>query len=336
MSKSRKNKGSKKRAALIVVLVILTLIILLMLSALAVLDHYLSKIERTPSEVVDVIPPGEEDFETDEMPPDAEELTPEEIEWKEAVPPGDDHLINILLVGQDRREGQGRQRSDSMILCSINVETKEIAMVSFLRDLYVRIPGGYAPNRLNATYAFGGFPLLDLTLSQNFGITIDGNVEVDFSQFVEVIDAVGGVDITLTSAEAPYVVKTNVAGTYHLTGEQALNYARLREIDSDFGRTSRQRNVLTAVFNKIKTLNLNDMLALLDTILPSLTTDMSNTEIITTATKLFPLLTDARLNSYHVPASNAYYSAYINGMSVLVPDIELICTQLKEEYLPLG
>lgn len=336
MSKSRKNKRSRKSAALTAFLVTLTLIILLMLGAVALLDHYLGKIERTPSEVVDVIPPENEDFETDEIPAEAEELTPEEIEWKEAVPPGDDHLINILLVGQDGREGESRQRSDSMILCSINAETKEISMVSFLRDLYVQIPGGYAPNRLNAAYAFGGFPLLDLALGQNFGITIDGNVEVDFSRFVEIIDAVGGVDIALTSSEAPYVVNTNVAGTYHLTGEQALTYARLRKIDSDFGRTSRQRNILAAVFDKIKKLNLNDMLAILDTILPSLTTDMSNTEIIATATKLFPLLSDVQLNSYHVPANNAYYNANVNGMSVLVPDIELICAQLKEEYLPLG
>lgn len=333
--KTEKKKKSKKKIALVVILCVFLVMLLVMLCGVAVLDHYLGKINRTPSEVVDVIPPEAEDFETDEKLADVSEISPEEVEWAEAIPPGDDHLINILLVGQDRREGEGRQRSDSMILLSINVETKEIAMVSFLRDLYVQIPGGYADNRLNATYAFGGFPLLDATLKQNFGITVDGNVEVDFSRFVQVIDAVGGVDISLTSAEAQIVLKTDVAGTYHLDGEQALTYARIRKIDSDFNRTGRQRNVLNAVFNKVKTMSLNDMLALLESILPSLTTDMSNTEIITTATKLFPLLTQAKLQSSHIPADGAYYSAYVNGMSVLVPDIEKNCMILKEEYLPL-
>ena len=87
-------------------------------------------------------------------------LAPEEVDWSEIEPFLDDDLLNILLVGQDRREGEGRQRSDSMILCSINPATKQISMISFLRDLYVQIPGGYSDNRLNAAYVFGGFPLL--------------------------------------------------------------------------------------------------------------------------------------------------------------------------------
>ena len=118
------------------------------------------------SDTVDVIPPDQEDFETDtsKEPKDIIELKPEEVDWSEIEPFLDDDLINILLVGQDRREGEGRQRSDSMILCSINPDTKQISMISFLRDLYVQIPGGYSDNRLNAAYVFGGFPLLMDTL----------------------------------------------------------------------------------------------------------------------------------------------------------------------------
>lgn len=336
MSRSRKNKKSKRAAGFVVFLVILSLISLAVLASCAFVSHYLGKIERTPEEVVDVVPPSNEDFETDTKPADVDEVSPEEIDWSDAIPPGDDHLINILLVGQDRRAGQGRQRADTMILCSINTETKEISFISFLRDLYVQIPGGYAPNRLNATYAFGGFDLLDGALNANFGITVDGNVEVDFSRFVQIIDALGGVSIYLTSAEAPHVVQTEYEGTYRLTGEQALSYARLRVIDDDFGRANRQRNVLSALVNKAKKLSLSEMLTLLDTILPSLTTDMTDKEIITTATKLFPLLSDVKVSSYQVPSDGTYYGAYVNGMAVLVPNIEQICIQLKEEYLPLG
>ena len=95
-------------------------------------------------------------------------LKPEDVEWNgdkfEAL--NNDGLVNILLIGQDRREGESRQRSDAMILCSFNPETNKLSMVSFLRDLYVQIPG-YEDNRLNAAYAYGGFDLLKETLALN-------------------------------------------------------------------------------------------------------------------------------------------------------------------------
>lgn len=153
-------------------------------------------------EAVDIIPPEQEDFETDTSnePQDIIELKPEEVDWSEIKPFMNDDLLNILLVGQDRREGQGRQRSDFMILCSINLDTKQISMISFLQDLYVQIPGGYSDNRLDAAYVFAGFPLLMNTLHTNFGVSIDGCFEVNFFGFQSVIDILGGVDITLPMA----------------------------------------------------------------------------------------------------------------------------------------
>ena len=88
------------------------------------------------------------------------------------------HLVNILLVGQDRLEGQSRQRSDTMLLVSFNKSDNTITLTSFMRDMYVQIPG-YKPNRLNAAYAFGGMNLLKKTLDVNFGVKVDGVVEVD-------------------------------------------------------------------------------------------------------------------------------------------------------------
>ncbi len=111
-------------------------------------------------------------------------LNPEDVEWNgekfEAV--NNDGLVNILLIGQDRREVKSRQRSDAMILCRFNPETNKLSMISFLRDLYVQIPG-YEDNRLNAAYAYGGFELLKETLALNFGITVDGCLESDFEGF---------------------------------------------------------------------------------------------------------------------------------------------------------
>ena len=182
----------KKRK--IVALVCVATVLLLAVSAFGYIQSKLDKINKVP-DTVDVIPPDQEDFETDtsKEPKDIIELKPEEVDWSEIEPFLDDDLLNILLVGQDRREGEGRQRSDSMILCSINPDTKQISMISFLRDLYVQIPGGYSDNRLNAAYVFGGFPLLMDTLHTNFGVSIDGCFEVDFSGFQSVIDILGGV-----------------------------------------------------------------------------------------------------------------------------------------------
>ena len=107
-----------------------------------------------------------------------------------------DHIINILLIGQDRRPGEGRTRSDSMILCTIDTQEKTMVMTSFLRDLYVDIPDWngrtYQDNRLNACYAFGGMGMLDLALQNNFGVQVDHNIEVDFSGFEEIIKIFGG------------------------------------------------------------------------------------------------------------------------------------------------
>ena len=91
----------------------------------------------------------------------------------------DEDVSNLLLIGQDRREGQDRQRSDSIIICSVNKEKGKIVLTSIMRDLYVPIPG-YKDNRINAAYQFGGMELLDEVIEENLGIHIDGNIEVDF------------------------------------------------------------------------------------------------------------------------------------------------------------
>lgn len=329
-------RSKKKR---IIIICILLFLVALLGSGIFVVKHYLGKINRVDdSNVENVIPPERQDFEVDsnssgELPEDT--MDPDEVQWDDVQAFQDDHLINILLVGQDRWKGQGRQRSDTMILCSINPETKQISMISFLRDLYVQIPNGYADNRLNAAYAFGGFPLLNQTIQKNFGITIDGNFEVDFEGFKQVIDILGGVDIELTSAEAQYLGEWANVGWNHFDGKQALEYARIRKIDSDFNRTARQRIILETVFNEVKQLSFTEAMSLMDTILPCLTTNMTDTEILSLATKLFPIMSSVELQSHSVPASDAYTSARIRGMAVLVPDLDLIREQLQNEYLPV-
>ena len=263
-------------------------------------------------------------------------IAPEDVTWNgdmfEAIT--NDGLLNILLIGQDRRPDEGRQRSDCMILCSLNPETKELSMISFLRDLYVQIPGR-SDNRLNAAYVYGGFDLIKETFNHNFGVNIDGCLEVDFDSFEQIVDILGGVEIELTSAEAQIVGSGATEGLCHLNGEQALTYTRIRKIDSDFQRTARQRALLNAVFSKMKGCGLTELMTLVSEILPLMTTDMTNDELMSLAFNLASSLSELKIENYGVPSSGNYQNATINGMAVLVPDLYEIKKMIFEEYLPV-
>jgi len=248
------------------------------------------------------------------------------------------NIVNILLVGQDRREGEERARSDSMILCTFNKKTKQLTMTSFLRDLYVPIPG-YESNRINSAYAYGGIPLLEQTLQENFNLHIDGSVEVDFSQFAKVVDLLGGVEMELRQDEVEvinYETGSQLsAGTHRLTGDQALAYSRIRKLDADgdFSRTNRQRKVISALMDAYRGAGLTTMLTMTKNILPMITTDLSNVEILMYGLELFPMLSDAQIVSQYVPAAGTYSDQSINGMSVLVPDLEANQQILRETLL---
>ena len=294
------------------------------------------QIQKINNEEIVTVAPDMEDFETEaDTSYVGTTVKPESIAIKTVAPIEADHLINILLVGQDRQAGQGRQRSDTMILCSYNPNTNEVSLISFLRDLYVSIPGGYSNNRLNAAYAFGGFPLLYKTLEQNFGVKIDGGVEVDFGGFTELIDLIGGVDIYLTAKEAPYVATSCKEGINHLNGRNALNYARIRKIDSDFGRTNRQRTLILAVFDKLKHSDTATLTSLVNKAMSMVTTDMSDSSITSLVTSFLPKVASVKINTYAVPFDGSYKSTYVRGMAVLVPENDAIREKLVSEYLPI-
>ncbi len=268
-------------------------------------------------------------------------MNQEDIDWGEEVEKVEagEEIINILLIGQDAR-GNERARSDSMILCTFNKKDNTITMTSFLRDLYVKIPGYYS-NRINAAYPAGGMSLLNETLEYNFGVEVDGNVEVNFGHFAEVIDALGGVDIELTGVEANYinnemynygVASGLTEGMNHLDRQEALSHSRIRKVGGggDVRRSERQRTVLNALIEKFRSADLNTMLNLVETVLPMITTDMSNTQIISLATELFPMLADCTIASQRIPADEAYTMTMIDGMSVLVADMDAARELLKE------
>lgn len=329
MVMSRKPK-SGKRAALKVLCALLALILAGLLLTYAYIDRMLGLLQRQPEQQETLSPSQLHEIENQTDPIDGNftgpTIDPTDVTWPtEPVEVIDEeHVINILLIGQDRRSGQGRQRSDAMILCSVNTKTKTLTMTSFLRDLYVQIPG-YQDNRLNAPYALGGMPLLTQTLKHNFGVVVDGCIEVDFSQFEKIVDLMGGVEIELTSAEAAHLNRQGFSlreGTNRLDGKAALAYSRIRYIGTDFGRTNRQRTVLTALVNQSRNISLKQMNKLLEGILQLITTDMSNGQILELAWECFPMLMDLKVKTQYIPAEGTYKYANIRGMSVIVADME--------------
>lgn len=340
-----RRRTSFKRAALSLLCVVLGLVLAMMLSVTVYFQHLLNQINYVDPNDAPQLSQEELDAilanEADDGDSDAPSMNAEDVEFAEhstQIGGKGSGIVNILLIGQDRREGEGRARSDSMILCTFNKQAKTLTMTSFLRDLYVQIPG-YQDNRINAAYAAGGMSLLDKTLEENFGIQIDGNVEVDFSQFAYIINLLGGVEIELRQDEANFInVETGSAlsaGVQLLNGDQALAYSRIRKLDADgdFSRTNRQRKVLNALLDTYKNSSLTTILSLLDDILPMITTDLSDIKIIAYATELFPMLADATLVSQRIPADGTYQNRMINGMAVLVADMDASRELLQQTLL---
>lgn len=343
------NRNPVRRTILIVLCVFLSVILALLLGATIYMESMLGMINRVDPKATDSTMSSSELQEFLDNERQNEEIDPsftgpsmnaEDVTWGTvSTEPMEksDNIINILLIGQDRRPGETRARSDAMILCTVNKSAKTITLTSFMRDLYVQIPG-YSDNRINVSYALGGMELLNSCIEKNFGVVVDGNVEVDFSGFETVIDLVGGVDIELSNSEAYHLNQQNsdwslTAGVNHLDGAQALAYARIRSVANeeagDFGRTSRQRIVLSKLVDQAKTMSLTQVNDLLTEVLPTLTTDLTDAEIFGYVVELFPLLTDLKIETGRVPADGAYQMTMIDGMSVLLPDLEANCELLK-------
>ncbi len=339
--KKKKMSARSKRAILITLCVILALVLALLIVGTAYLESLFNLINKdtnsstlSPSQYEEFLKGTDETIDPTSTTPT---IDPTEVTWAtiDTTIEDSDKVINIMLIGQDRREGWSRSHSDVMLLCTINKNTKEITLTSFMRDMYVQIPG-YQDNRMNVCYLLGGMDLLDACLETNFGIAVDGNVEVDFYGFMDLIDLIGGVDIYLTQKEADYLNRrgnwevTNEAYTWnlkegvnHLTGSQALAYARTRNIgNADFDRTERQRKVVSALFDKCKSMGLVKMKKLLEEALPLLTTDLSNSEILQYLLELVPMMSDLTINTQRIPADGTYQFANIRGMEVLLPDLE--------------
>lgn len=249
-------------------------------------------------------------------------------------------MRSLLLIGIDARPGEETGRSDTTIIVTLDPDSNTIKLTSIMRDLYVEIPGR-KNNRINATYVFGGPELLMETIEANFGIHVENYIAVNFSMLGKLIDAIGG--LTLTVESDYYKDRINAvikqdnkvlgislsdgllteAGEQLMTGKQAQAYARYRygTSDGDFGRTVRQREVVTLIFEKLAGKTAIELMNLVVENAGNVYTNLSVAELAAFAPVLISMK-DAEIAELRLPIDGGYKNKTVAGMSVLVPDRE--------------
>lgn len=249
----------------------------------------------------------------------------------------DPDVMNIMLVGTDLREGEeGNGRSDSCLLVSYNTRTGKISLVSFMRDVWISIPGvGF--NRINAAYSYGGIGLLINTVNENFGLDIQSYVLVNFEGFESIVDELGGVEVNLTKKEAQFINSGSSAkvevkdGVQKLTGEQALVHSRNRKTgDGDFGRTRRQREVLMSIYSKVRTdLSPLKLPALLSNVFKHAKTNITPDDMLSLGLDVLKSKDLSTVNS-RIPFDNTWKYADKDGRSVISINLQKNREKLHE------
>lgn len=253
----------------------------------------------------------------------------------------DANVINVLLLGRDARNASVEYgRTDSMIILSYNKKSHEVKLISLMRDMFVPIEG-HDWNRINTAYAYGGIGLCINTINDVFQLDIQDYMTIDFNGLVAIIDAVGGIDVSLTPDEVVLyrewgiLDKNAKAGVHRLTGEQALRHARNRALGSDFERTRRQRDILMAIFNRVtSSMTLTEVTTLAKSALQMVTTNLPTATILSLAKDVMTNSGDITFNNARLPFNGAYEGVMLvkDGykMSVIKIDIAENVKQLHK------
>ncbi|WP_156560954.1 LytR family transcriptional regulator [Clostridium paraputrificum] len=260
MSKVKPEKDKKKMSKKTKILIIISIILALLVGSVVFGYFYVRSKIYSNSDISDIT--TEDSF--------------EEV-------PG---ITNILLIGTDARDLNERARSDSIIIATIDNNTKKLKLSSIMRDTFVDIPG-YGEQKINAALALGGPELLMKTIKENFDFTLDKYVMVNFWGFEDIIDGIGGIEVDVKDYEIPEINKfigevrdvksppLTTPGLQHLDGQQALAYARIRKVgNGSYERTERQRRVLDIVAEKMMDVSVVKYPGLLYDLLPSVKTNI--------------------------------------------------------------
>ena len=256
------------------------------------------------------------------------------------IPQGDIYtdkkVVNILLLGTDERsEEYSEARSDSMMILSINKRDNTWKVVSLERAMGVLIPNRQ-PDWLTHTFSYGGPELVLATVRNHLKLDIDKYVRVNFAVFEDVVDAMGGIEISITDKEAEYLIHTCGGsfgiGLQEFNGEFALQYARMRKIDNDWKRVERQRKVISAMVTKAKTLNPIELNNLANVALGGIQTNLTKAEMSSLILHA-PFLINKEMEQLTVPVEDSFYTDYDNtGKSMYIVDFQRNADVLHELF----
>ena len=259
----------------------------------------------------------------------------------------DSRYINILLIGVDRRTSSGNSNTDTMFIATVDTVHNSLKLTTLMRDMLINIPGtGYG--KLNSAAVKGGMDLLFETLNSNFCLNLSEYVLVDFAMFEQIVDEMNGVTVKMTaeeiSAANDCIAGLNKQmgtedpwdgfifaepGNVKLTGKQALGYARIRKIDSDFSRTERQFKLLNNIYAKFLSLDTAKQYKLIEKVLPMVETNMTNQRILDCAANVLGMDIGGLLYS-RIPADDTYISDKYERKSVVLADITANAALLHE------
>ena len=327
VTKKKKKKKSKSVTILTVLLFILAILV-----ALTVFILTRSKPEETFDPDFDIT--LEDETEGESVPDDAptidESKANETIDLEETEPAvtyeKDKGWIHYMLLGVDgEKDSYKGKRSDAMIVLSVNKTEKRVVLSSVPRDTLVYIDGkGF--DKLTHAYSYGGAALTVKTYEDNFDITIDSYITVNFASMEKIVDLLGGLTLTLTDAEAKHMGEYYAAwglsgGTQKLSGKEVLAYCRVRKIDSDFKRTERQYKVLMQMYKAVKDMSPTKYGALISTCYDYINTDMIMADMIGLAGNLLGIL-ESGAEIEHVSLVDSKYckTGRLDGRSVVMVD----------------
>ena len=243
---------------------------------------------------------------------------------------------NILLLGCDTYTGNNYQRTDSMIIVSINAVAGKVKLTSLMRDTWIPVPGSNSHRKLTELCAVGGPELTIRAINESFGMNISDYAMIGMQGIADIIDLIGGLDLDVTEEERKALNKglfdlSSLSGMeqleesgegVHLNGNQATAYARIRKIDSDYVRTERQRTVLIAIADKIKNgASAGTLLTIVTTLMNYVETNLSLPEIMTIATVGMKLDMNS-VEQFRVPADGTFDSGTFNGVWCIKPNFE--------------
>ena len=251
----------------------------------------------------------------------------------------DEDVVNIAVFGLDGRDDVDGDRSDTIMIATLNFKTGNIKVTSVMRDLMVKIPeskkNDVSYEKINAAYDYGGAALAVKTLNENFDLNISDYVTVNFDCLVDTVDALGGVDVNIADESIlywtnQYIMDVNDkvkksdpflehTGVQTVTGVQALAFCRNRYSDSDYMRTQRQREVVEQIVQKAFNVDIFTGLNLLSKVYPYVTTSLSLQEM-TTYAKAFMALENKTFLDFRVPTDELSFGDMIDEVWYLVPN----------------